>query len=88
MRQLLIIFRRIAGWPLWARFLLLLGNLFGLYVLSTGPVVGLVQMLGLSETSPIYTALETFYLPLIVLCEWCDPIEDFFNWYTELWVFT
>ena len=51
-----------------------------IYVLSTGPAA-LLERKGKLTTSN----LETFYLPLIALCEAARPVNQFMNWYVRLW---
>jgi hypothetical protein len=48
-----------------------------LYVLSTGPAVRLCEKTGIVSSQQ----LETFYAPLIFLCDHCAPAQDFFIWY-------
>lgn len=50
-----------------------------LYILSAGPVIGLVFRGYISE--PITTVV---YSPISFVCERCTPVADGMNWYVDL----
>ena len=63
------------GWVLWVCFVLLV-----VYPLSVGPAVRLYEA---TSNAALRNSIEAFYTPLVVLCDACDPVEDFFIWYVE-----
>lgn len=52
-----------------------------LYILSTGPVVWLIEFYDLPDET-----IAVLYFPIVVVC-WASPqVERAMNWYVQLWV--
>ena len=57
---------------------------FVVYVLSVGPVAKAFTTI--DALKPYESTAKDFYLPLRVLCEYCQPCRDFLDWYLlHLW---
>jgi len=50
------------------------------YVLSIGP------MFWLAERNPGLEWLHVIYIPIFLLTEYCQPIDDALTWYMDLWI--
>lgn len=50
------------------------------YALSTGPVI----RFSISRRVPL-PVITTVYAPLSALCRVWPPVQDFFDWYLEVW---
>ena len=57
-------------------FAWVLGLLLAVHVLSAGPATVLQERAIVSEK-----AILVVYAPLIWLCEHCEPVEKFLDWY-------
>jgi len=55
--------------------------ILGLYVLGIGPATLLANHV--DETQGIVGAV---YIPLVVVCELCEPAQRAIDWYVDLWL--
>lgn len=54
-----------------------------IYVLSIGPLFWNWFSSYHSMSSPFYA---TFYMPLLLACDYIPPLSDGVNWYINLWI--
>jgi hypothetical protein len=64
------------GWVLWVCFVLLV-----VYPLSIGPAARLYEA---TSNPTLRNSIYGVYTPIILLCDACDPVEEFFEWYLEV----
>lgn len=62
-----------------------------LYVLSIGPMYWTwYESYAMYESHEVAMAnsneITLLYLPLAVLCDHCQPVEEYVNWYLDFWV--
>lgn len=57
--------------------------LFSLYVLSIGPFFWQWYASFNSMSSPFFAS---FYMPLLLACDFIPPLSDGVNWYINLWI--
>lgn len=70
----------------WRRTIYVLGPLLGLmiYILSAGPVAGLVKKARAQDTPFVKQVIEVAYAPVIFLAK-RTPLGKPLRWYAKLW---
>ncbi|WP_145215561.1 hypothetical protein [Gimesia alba] len=70
-------------WRYMIKSLIQVTILFSLYVLSIGPFFWQWYASFNSMSSPFFAS---FYMPLLLACDFIPPLSDGVNWYINLWI--